>query len=690
MLRRRLPGCTCFYSTTSATAAPRYSQPVASTSRSTLDDEPARPSTSFDSLLPEDRRLPLARPALKGPLKRRNRRMIPQRRIPLLSTIPISPPPDPPPRASSSPRSKIAPYLPLVTRERSYLLANLRASLYSPLQDGSYAMNPEETWQALAAVLQYPEVLPSLPPTTHSTITRTLDPTDPESPDEPRTKLQLSVLELRRAFSIFASERPRTRNGLQRLLVVAELLALKSGKSAMDMEGPGGEGDGGRDAAIKELRGGGAGLREKDWRALITFVGAHLRAPGTKPDVESALSLFSQYMRTAEEASSGEEVIAETATYNALLRIASRARSWELVEQVEKRMASLGVEGDAHSVGIRMQRDHLRGAHVETIWQQFEEGLERWGERETKELWGMMLWVYAERGMAEEAQAVYSAMRRGRPVDLAKLRPIDHYSWRHQYSPSSSPRLFQPPPPNVATYTRLIQALAYRGKLKHALLMMRDMVTPSTASTPHLIAYRPSIYVFSCLFRGFATHGHPPFDSQLLSPRLLRGPTIRANARATRETAFAALTKLSDGGRGSSASTVKDNRGLGNGVTESPWNLPTLESIFASFLALTPPHPSTTSATPFGGRRTAPSSKELFWLILAFEVVSGEDSRLVLDVWDAVERKFGRSGTVKGVRSASWTGWRVDKRMREVIERHRMRVAEWDAEEAMELSRGRE
>lgn len=665
MLRRRLPGCTCFYSTTAvARAPPRHTaSPIASTSRTTLDE--AEPAQGFDTLLPSDRRLPLARSAPKGQQKKRNRRLIPQRRIPLLSSTPVTPSADPPPRASSAPRSKIAPFLPLVTRERSYLLANLRACLYSPLQDGAHATNTTETWRALAAVLQYPDVLPHLPPTTHSTITRTSDPNDPGAPDEPRNKIQLSVLELRRAFTIFASERPRTGNGLQRLLVVAELLALKSGRSTVEMAETGVfEGHGG---SIRELRGGGAGMREKDWRALIMFVGAHLRSPRATPDVENAFSLFTQYMRTAEDGLSGAEFVPEVATYNSLLRLASRARSWALVEQVERRMESLGMEGDVHSVGIRMQREHLRGAHIETIWTLFQQGMERWDKEKTGELWGMMLWVYAERGLLSEAQGVYTAMRRGRPIDLGQLGP-------HPDSPPSSSRLYQPPPPTESTYVRLIQALAHRGKLKHALNTLRDMITPPTATTTHLTAYRPSMHVFACLFRGFAIHAHPPSNSHFLSPRLLRGPTQRANARATREAAFAALTRLD-------SSSVKDDRGVGTGPPGSLWNLTTLRSLFSSFLALTPPHPSTTAAMPFGGKRTAPSSKELFWLILAFEVVTGEDSRVVLDVWDAVESKFGHEEKAKGVRSVGWTGWRVDRRMREHMDWHRRRVLEWDSEE---------
>lgn len=681
---RRLPGCTCSHSTTVAAAAAaartRYTpqqQPIASTSATILDDD--EPASPFDSLLPQDRRLPLARSGGKNRNdSKSNIRLQVQRRIPRLYS-PTTPPTARPPRVAA--RSNVSPYLPLVTRERSYLLANLRACLYSAHRDDSYQGDPTTTWQALAGVLQYPDVLPHLPPSQHSTTTRSSDPEDPHAPLEPRPRIQVSVLELRRCFTVFASEQPRTRNGLQRLLVVAELLAQKA--RGPKLEGLSFRGVEGEHGASVELRGGGAGLREQDWRALILFVGGHLRAPRTSPEVENAFSLFSHFTRVQEQKrpAGGNEgdFVAETATYNALLHVATRARSWDLVDQVEMRMSALGIVADPQTMGVRMQKDHFRGTHIETIWAGFEQGVRRWGEGNgMNRLWGMMLWVYAERGMLVEARKVYEAMRAGEEVDLASLRPPDHLLREVDDLASHAVR---PPAPDETIYARLIQAYAFRGDLYAALSILRDMVRPpppSASSTPtRLTAYQPTMHIYTCLFRGFATHGHLP-SSPLpdVSPHLLRGPTTsRANARALRETSFVPLTKLgSSSGGGSQAVGV----GLGAGGGNSPWTLDTLHTLFTSFLALSPPPPPITPTLPFRGVRTAPSSKELYWLLLAFEVLSGDDSELVLRVWDEVEYKFKRS--TKARQKQVWSGWRVDKRVAGMVARHRGRVEEWRSE----------
>jgi pentatricopeptide repeat protein len=425
--------------------------------------------------------------------------------------------------------------------------------------------------------------------------------------------------------------------------------------------------DGGRDSMLRELRGGGQGLREKDWRALILFVGTSLRSPRATPEVESAFSLFSQYMRLDEGTIGRDRTLkrrkqgrsAKIETYNALLHIAAKARSWELFENVEQRLASLGLQGDVYTVGIRMYKEDRRGAHVETVWNVFQEGLARFGAEEGAKLWNMMLWVLARRGMLKDAMRLYEVMRKGEPVDLGMLAPRDDPLSGDLTTPRATDRRYLPPPPEESTYARLIQAFAHRGDLNSALSIMRDMVSLS----PPLSNYAPSTHIFTCLFRGFATYGFYPTPSDLLvSPRHLRGSPIRSNALASRESSFSPLSIL----------------GANRRSPTSPWSLSTLQSLFQSFLSLSPPSPPTYHLLPFSGQRTSPSAKELFWLVLAFEVLSGDDSELVLEVWKAVEETFGRGKRRDGVEA--WTGWRADTRLRGKIERHQRRVEEWELE----------
>lgn len=524
----------------------------------------------------------------------------------------------------------------------------------------------------------------------------------------------LSLPELRRAFTVFASARPRTKVGLDRLLVVTELLAQRS-KEPLSDEGRT-SGEGGRDVPIRDLRGGGYGLREKDWRRLLLFAGLNLRAPRSTIEMESAVSLFTQYVQSAERdggrgtqkgrrgsSDKADDNGTTIATYNSLLQIAQRARSWELFERIESRMQSFGLgHGDAATVGIKMYKEDTRGAHIESVWRIFEDGIERFGN-EADETWNMMIWVLARRGMLEQASKMYEAMREGEKVDIGRLSPrfhaddslfhLGHSSTDDLATTSASPsndvgsRLVRPPPPSHLTYTRLIQAFSHRGDLAASLRTLRDMVSPPP-SLPHLSAYPPSIHIYTCLFRGFATHGWSPNRDgedhlwrnhrSRATRRGVDDDTGNKKAKIAGEPSFRALLSLRqrDGTLSTPSSLSKS----------SPWSVAALQALFSSFLSLTPPSPpsqstaSSTLPTPtlFEQQRTAPTSKQIFWLLLAYEVMSGGDSRVVLEVWRLVEGTFGEEN------QNGWKGWLVDKRIKRKIEDHREKVREEERLRALE------
>ncbi|BGP16329.1 hypothetical protein JCM10213v2_004331 [Rhodosporidiobolus nylandii] len=673
---------------------------IASTSRSTLDD----PLPAWDDLLPASRAPTKQTAKQKRAAKRVEQpkehegRAVKREVKRVLSPLPQSEPPKRPQRPLTpyeqrrppSPRTQISPYLPLHTRERSFLLSGLRQALYSrssslagrggrrtAARGRAQAWDPNQAWVALARVLKYPEEVPQLPYSFFPSSTRA--PEMPAGYDEPdpsaepdstgRTPIPLSIPELQRAFTVFATARPRTRNSLNRLLVVAELLARKKGaalSSPLDDD----RGADGEEAAVQKLRGGGAGLGAKQWSQLMLFAGRGLRST-TQSDVQGALGLFSQYLQQHEsqqrrrgrrargrpdvlwaEAASNEK---QRKLFNTLLHLARRARMWELFEQIRGRMRDTGIEPDAATRVEEMMKEEASGASVETLWRVFQEGLEEERSedgRPARAMWSAFVWVLGKRGLLEDAMRVYQAMRAGKEVPLASLQP----AMDDALSSSTATSVVRPPPPGDRIFTSLIQACAYQGDLPSALRIVRDVA--ASRSSPSAPATPLSIRHFLPLFRAFAVFGASPSPSGIgINRTLLSGRGISAHA-ASRSTS--PLAVLSSGSSPSLPSRTTSD--------ENPFTLSALYSLFESYLALPPPSPSSLPSLPFSGARTAPSAKDVYWILFAFDKLSGGESDAVLEVWDLLEARFGGSG------ADGWRGWWQDKRLKRLVLMHRNRV----------------
>ncbi|GAA5960783.1 hypothetical protein JCM21900_006871 [Sporobolomyces salmonicolor] len=713
---QRLP-CSCLRPAPYSSYSHSSSSDYASTSALTLDD----PIPRFKDLLGTAG--PLAQPeqkegnatrGRKGPRAQRERSLLHHLdRSSSASTSAASTPR--PARHPPNDRTQISPFLPLVTRERNYLLSLFRQSLNSHSSSSrkrprlppsaKHRWNPDSTWIALACILRYPEEVPDLPrshfpsstrsprvdsddPSSLPPCTGAFDPSFPARPsalEEPdgdpigRRKIDLSLPELKRAFTIFSSSRPRTRTGLHRLLILAELLARRSRNRDAQMTfglDVGGEGAG------TELRGGGIGLKDKDWTQLILFVGANLRTTRPDPDAKSAVGLFSQREEQARKlgrrTSGGTDGQpgdgqSETTTrlYNALLHVAGRARMWELFEQVLQRMEETGVESDAATFVERMTKDVERGAPVNAVWRVFEEGLRsmlaRGGngaEREAEGLWAALMWVLAKKGRMDEAMRIYDAMRSGKETNLEDLRPA---SVAHSTSPvdlaySPSPAPISPdltvrlPPPDERIYSALVQSFSHRGDLRAALHILKDMLSPASRASPSTVVPQPQH--FHHLFRAFVLYGEAPYRPKQHGLDL--DYTVLSGARARAKT-----TKASE----RSALAVLGTRPGKEPASASDFTLSALSTLFTAFLDLSPPPPALIPTLPFYGARTAPAPKTLFFALKAFEKLTGGDSEVVVEVWERLERKFE-------LEEEGWTGWRPGRRVERLVAGHRERVEE--------------
>lgn len=70
--------------------------------------------------------------------------------------------------------------------------------------------------------------------------------------------------------------------------------------------------------------------------------------------------------------------------------------------------------------------------------------------------------------------------------------------------------------------------------------------------------------------------------------------------------------------------------------------------------------------------------------------MTDHDNQVVLAVWNAVERTFGRPGhkSDSKMTTTQWTGWRVDRRLKERLMAHERRLRALEAGQAVtELER---
>ncbi|KAM0752483.1 hypothetical protein T439DRAFT_324574 [Meredithblackwellia eburnea MCA 4105] len=561
-------------------------------------------------------------------------------------------------------RTQVAKYLPLVTRERNFLISNLRTQLYL-----TESPKPEKLWDALVQVVQYPSHRPDLPKSHFPSSARADDIEGGTGYNTAEMGIKLSKEELIRAFTIFASVRPCTRTALTRLLVVAELIALHSGAILEPSTSPN-ELYGARDLEITALRGDGFGLRPPQWRALIQFAGLSYRSARSSHEASSAISIFHHWSNQNSEGRKSQ-FRPSVETYNVLLAVAARSKSWDLVRGIEERMAMEGIKGNLWTAGIRMGIEDRRGAHLEILWGMFEDTLLRMTSPQTSMekswvrptvLWNSMLWQMAKRGFLDDALRMYEAMRSGEPVPIGQLAPDSRST-----SASQRSQFFVfPPKPDKGTKMSLVQAFAYHGDFRGAmqlLVQMLEVGDEAKGGSGWTVESIPSISAFKPVFKAFVEFGS--------------GPQTRSNFFGSIDLSNSNIPHTKP------RSSPTKNSKLFSSLYASPsskfdlslWNVENLQKLFAAFLSI--PARRAYASTPslqMPANRNAPSPSHVFWILLAFHKLSGEDSRIVLEVWTSLLDKFGRKEDIDRPGKPAWYGWKVDQRVRNFVREHTLKL----------------
>lgn len=151
--------------------------------------------------------------------------------------------------------------------------------------------------------------------------------------------------------------------------------------------------------------------------------------------------------------------------------------------------------------------------------------------------------------------------------------------------------------PDAVTYYTLIQVYAYHGCFRDCLDVFSDMMTspePITGTLEDMANYVPGtvlpspiLPIFRSLFLGFARHATLPDDL--------------------------ASTEFAYDVHGEPA--------------WRPWTPEQLHTLFGDFIEL--PH------------EARPSSRTVYWLLVAFAITSGYDRAILRSVWERLEGRYG-------------------------------------------------
>lgn len=216
------------------------------------------------------------------------------------------------------------------------------------------------------------------------------------------------------------------------------------------------------------------------------------------------------------------------------------------------------------------------------------------------------IWAFANNGRMDIACMIYRVLRYNVVRETGSMADDIAATARHL---RDTEHLDIPPgfSPNRAVYTSMIQCSAYRGNMVQALHVFADMLSMPSRHLPSMAAFR-------AIFLGFYRHGR----------RL--GPT-----------------KFTDG------LTTQEQRHL---PELSAWNLDNLTLVFKAFMDL-----------PKGVKA---NGRLLYWIIVAFWRLSGNDPVVLRNVWEQLEGKYGRGwdGRLERIGRAIYSSQAIDRKDR--------------------------
>jgi pentatricopeptide repeat protein len=254
-----------------------------------------------------------------------------------------------------------------------------------------------------------------------------------------------------------------------------------------------------------------------------------------------------------------------------------------------------------------------------------------------------LIWAYVKRGQWDVVGSLYNAVVGDEASTAFSGKP--YFSSKPLPVPTGIH-------PSRATFQCVMRGLAHHGNLFSALLVLEDMTRAGQ---------EPLVSDFIALFQGFARFGRVATDSQRASnsQRIPSVETFTKTPVPTLTTAPKSPTRrLSD----IWAESMKFESDLPESTSDhDEWTLDNLNALFDSLIDLPPPS-SRTPVSPWAQPRRdplaqAPSPRAVFYVLMAFSRVRGNDPVVLQEVFGRLEGKFGSRN------KEGWIGWRLDRRL---------------------------
>ncbi|EGO01605.1 hypothetical protein SERLA73DRAFT_103500 [Serpula lacrymans var. lacrymans S7.3] len=359
-------------------------------------------------------------------------------------------------------------------------------------------------------------------------------------------------------------------------------------------------------SVLTTLRNTGGAIHLWEWNALIDCAGKGWRTTSLE-DYKAALDIFNSMVNAHSTDSSTVEDNSDDCTqkdplnpdivsYTTLLYIAGRSLQPAAIRHASSLLSSSGLPPNRIThlslLGYFSRTNQLSGVRS-TLLKMREQGL-------PIGLDGInaCIWAYAQNRQIDVASTIYRVLRNNFVPEVnAGEHDIDEaINYLYDVEGIIVPKDVIP---DEITYTAMIQSLAYHGDLMRALQVFVDMLSSPNlepnavfseeSGQPQL--YRPTLAAFRGIFIGFVRHGRKP---------------------CLRKTPPTLAFRLGS---------------FGDSTSSELWDLNNLHVIFKTFLDLP--------------ADSQPSERVIYWIMIAFGKVSGDDPGKLRKIWSQLEKKFG-------------------------------------------------
>ncbi|KZT71602.1 hypothetical protein DAEQUDRAFT_809908 [Daedalea quercina L-15889] len=358
-------------------------------------------------------------------------------------------------------------------------------------------------------------------------------------------------------------------------------------------------------SVLSTLHQSGGNVHTWEWNLLIDCAGKSWRK--TRPeDFKAALDVYRDMIERKGPGSTfdrdrfspnlmeerQEVVRPDIVTYTTLLNIAGRTLQHAILRHARGILEASGISPNRITylalVRYYSRKSDLTGVRA-ILSKMREQGMELGLDGVNA-----CVWAYARAGRIDVASLLYRVVRHNLiPEDEVGEHDIE--AAIRQLLHTEGLEIPATIKPDATTYYTLIQCYAYHGQLTRALEVFREMLAVSNQlrildqelpdDDPSRTDRSPTLPAFRAIFLGFARHG---------------GKDVASLARA------GPLTQR---------------------LVDSRWTMENLQALFDAFMKL--PHDA------------RPSERTVFWVLTAFDVLSGHANWKLRRVWERLTERFG-------------------------------------------------